>query len=131
MIQSNGFWNSRRALIAGGVAALLSVVMGAFGAHALKEHLTPERLQVFETAVRYQMLHGLALILLGQSPQQYFSQWTARLFVVGLVLFCGSLILLVLTDTPMLGAITPFGGVAWILGWILWIQKWMRTSEST
>lgn len=102
----------------GGVA----VALGAFGAHALRVSLAPRDLEIFETGVRYQMYHALALILVGLL-------WTYRpqaplvaagwLFVAGITVFSGSLYVLVLTNTRWLGAVTPLGGVAFVLGWLL------------
>ena len=110
------------AIIAGAVFGAIGVAAGAFGAHALASRLTPERLITFETGVRYQMYHALALILVGwfavQWPTWHFTA-SGIAFLIGITVFSGSLYLLVLTDTPWLGAITPIGGVAFITGWIL------------
>lgn len=104
----------------GAVAAGLAVMLGAFGAHALEGRVTPERLQTFEIGVRYQMYHALALLFVGWASAQW-AVWqlpaAGYLFLAGIVVFSGSLYLLVLTDTPWLGAVTPLGGVAFILGW--------------
>jgi uncharacterized membrane protein YgdD (TMEM256/DUF423 family) len=108
---------SRATLFAvGAVLAGIGVAFGAFGAHALEARLTAERLQTFETAVRYQMLHALAILaaaLLGGER----ASLAGLLFVAGIALFSGSLYLLVLTGVRWLGAITPLGGVAFIAGW--------------
>lgn len=112
-------------LIFGALAAGLAVVAGAFGAHALENVVTAQRLQTFETAVRYQMYHALALLLVGwmlvQQPATSLT-WSAGLFAAGILIFSGSLYVLVLTDTPWLGAVTPIGGLAFIAGWscLLW-----------
>ncbi len=112
----------QRFLVIGAVAAGLAVAAGAFGAHALAGRLSPERLQTFETAVRYQMYHALALLFVGWAGRTW-SLWQLEgagyLFTAGLLLFSGSLYVLVLTDTPWLGAVTPFGGVAFLGGWAL------------
>lgn len=112
-----------RGFIAAGAAfAGLAVALGAFGAHALAERITPHRLEVFETGVRYQMYHALALFAVAWISAQWPSTQAAiagYLFCAGIVIFSGSLYLLVLTDTPWLGAITPLGGVAFIAGWVL------------
>lgn len=111
-------------LVAGAVFAGLAVVFGAFGAHAIADRVTPARLGTFETGVRYQMYHALALIALAWISAQWPS-WQVTvagyLFVAGILIFSGSLYLLVLTDTPWLGAVTPLGGVAFIVGWALLI----------
>lgn len=112
-------------LFAGALTAGIAVAAGAFGAHGLVDRVTPERLQTFETAVRYQMYHGLALFglaMLYRHKPISSIKTSAWLFVVGILIFSGSLYLLVLTDTPWLGAITPIGGVAFILGWI-WLIR--------
>lgn len=109
-------------LVAGALFAGVGVAAGAFGAHALGDRVTPARLETFETGVRYQMYHALALLLTGWIA----TAWTGWqidaagwLFLAGIVIFSGSLYLLVLTDTSWLGAITPLGGLAFIAGWIM------------
>ncbi len=107
---------------AGVIAAGLAVVIGAFGAHALEGHVSPERLQTFETGARYQMYHALALVMASWAATQWplwQVHWAGYLFIAGIVLFSGSLYVLVLTDTAWLGAITPLGGLAFISGWLL------------
>jgi uncharacterized membrane protein YgdD (TMEM256/DUF423 family) len=104
----------------GAGSALLSVAAGAFGAHALRDRLTPEYLTVFETAARYQMYHALGLIAVAWALSRWptgIAQWAGWLFVAGTVLFSGSLYALALTGVRWLGAITPLGGVAFLLGW--------------
>lgn len=113
---------TRFLLGAGALFAGLGVILGAFGAHTLETRVTPERLAVFETGVRYQMYHALGLLVLAWVAQQWPSwQVTAAgyLFLGGILIFSGSLYVLVLTDTPWMGAITPIGGLAFIGGWIL------------
>jgi uncharacterized membrane protein YgdD (TMEM256/DUF423 family) len=98
----------------------LGVAAGAFGAHALRTRLEPRLLEVFETGVRYHMYHALALVLVGllaaHRPQAGFAAagWA---FVVGIALFSGSLYAMALTGVRGLGAITPLGGVAFLVGW--------------
>ena len=100
----------------------LSVVGGAFASHALKSKLTDRALEIFETGARYQMYHALALLLVAlllnraQDSQTFFAVagWA---FIVGTVIFSGSLYALSLTNIKLLGAITPLGGVAFIFGW--------------
>ena len=100
--------------IVGAVLGFIGVAAGAFGAHGLKGMLTPERFETFEVAVRYQMYHALAILLaaLLGAPQ------AAWCFLAGVVVFSGSLYLLVLTDTRWLGAITPIGGLCFLAGWV-------------
>ena len=105
----------------GACLGFLAVLAGAFGAHALRSRLSPDLLAVFETAARYQMYHALALLavawVVSRSPTP-LAAWAGALFVVGTVLFSGSLYLLALTGTRGLGAITPLGGVAFLAGWV-------------
>jgi uncharacterized membrane protein YgdD (TMEM256/DUF423 family) len=108
----------------GAVLALLAVAFGAFGAHALKEIVTPERLQTFETGVRYQMYHALALLVMSMLPlKNYRAAW---FILFGTIIFSGSLYILVLTNVGILGAITPMGGVLQIIGWALLIFSFKR-----
>jgi uncharacterized membrane protein YgdD (TMEM256/DUF423 family) len=105
----------------GAASALLSVAAGAFGAHALRTRLSPEYLTVFETAARYQMYHALGLLAVAWAVSRWpagMAQWAGWLFVVGTVLFSGSLYALALTGVRWFGAITPLGGVAFLVGWL-------------
>ena len=105
----------------------LSVMLGAFAAHGLKQILSPENLQIFETAVRYQFYHVFALLAVGILYKEFpgkLLKWAGSLFIAGLFLFSGSLYLLCYVkhnELPLnwLGAITPFGGAAFIGGWVL------------
>ena len=105
------------------ISAELAVALGAFGAHALKARLAEADLLIWQTAVNYHIWHSLALLALGvlmnvvKPPSQLL--WSARSLLLGIIIFSGSLYLLVLTDTRWLGAITPLGGVAFIVGWLL------------
>jgi uncharacterized membrane protein YgdD (TMEM256/DUF423 family) len=108
-------WFALGALFAG-----LGVAAGAFGAHALKRLVPLDQLAVFETAVRYQIVHALALLAVAWAC----TRWPDRrigvaggLFVAGIVVFSGSLYLLVLTGVTRLGLLTPFGGLAFLAGW--------------
>ena len=97
------------------------VGLGAFGAHALKARLSPGDLDIFETGVRYQLVHALGLFAVAWAATRFPSAWVLSagwLLTVGIVVFSGSLYLLVLTNTRWLGAITPIGGAAFILGWL-------------
>ena len=103
------------------LSGFLAVALGAFGAHGLQGRLSPELLQTFETGVRYQLYHALALFVVSFACSRY-SQLTLLsaagwLFVVGTLLFSGSLYVLAGTGVRWLGAITPFGGVAFLAGW--------------
>lgn len=107
--------------VAGAVSGLVAVAAGAFGAHALRSRLPADLLAVFETGVRYQAYHALALFAVawaasrGALPQ---AAWAGWLFVAGTVIFSGSLYVLALTGTRWWGAVTPLGGVSFLAGWV-------------
>ena len=104
----------------GCIFAFLAVAAGAFGAHALRARLPVNDLAIFETAVRYQMYHALALLAVAWAAARWpgaLTQWAGWLFVAGILIFAGSLYVLVLTGPRWMGAITPIGGVALIAGW--------------
>jgi len=106
----------------GAVLAAVAVAAGAFGAHVLEQRLTPERLATFELAARYQMYHALALLLVGWASTRWPGGATAAagwLFVVGVLIFCGTVYALGLGAPRWFGAITPIGGVSFIAGWLL------------
>lgn len=108
-------------LALGALNAAIAVAAGAFGAHGLKERLTPRALEIFETGARYHMYHALAMILVGLLVARGTGAAGAGwLFQAGIALFSGSLYALALTDTKVLGAITPIGGLAFLVGW-LWL----------
>lgn len=109
-------------IIVGAISALLGVAFGAFGAHALKSMVSEYHLSIFETGVRYQMYHSFALILIGilnVIPGQPDLKWSGYAFLLGILIFSGSLYALTLTGIKVLGAVTPIGGVAFIAGWAL------------
>ncbi len=104
----------------GAASALVSVGAGAFGAHGLRARLSPELLAVFETAARYQMYHALGLLAVAWAAVRWPGPWAARagwLFVAGTILFSGSLYALAVSGIRWLGAVTPFGGLAFLAGW--------------
>jgi uncharacterized membrane protein YgdD (TMEM256/DUF423 family) len=108
-------------VVLGSTSALLGVALGAFGAHVLKGRLAPEMLDAFEVGARYHMYHALDLLGVAWAGTRWpGAAVTAAgwLFVVGTVLFSGSLYLLALTGHRWLGAVTPLGGVAFLLGWL-------------
>jgi uncharacterized membrane protein YgdD (TMEM256/DUF423 family) len=111
-----------RAIFALGASfAALAVAAGAFGAHALKSRLAPDLLAVFETGVRYQLVHALGLIATAWAGDRWPGRWTtaaAWLFTAGIALFSGSLYALALTGVRAWGAVTPLGGLAFIAGWV-------------
>jgi uncharacterized membrane protein YgdD (TMEM256/DUF423 family) len=108
-------------LLVGSLVGFLGVAAGAFGAHGLRSRLSPDMLAVFETAVRYQMYHVFALLItavvmgrVGDARLLTIAGWS---FITGIVLFSGSLYALALTGVSSLGAITPLGGLAFLVGW--------------
>jgi uncharacterized membrane protein YgdD (TMEM256/DUF423 family) len=112
----------RSFLFVGALINFVGVAAGAFGAHALRSRLSADMLAVFETGVRYQMYHGFAVLLVALAIRHFgsarlllISGWS---FVGGVALFSGSLYALSLTDIRILGAITPLGGVLFLLGWV-------------
>jgi uncharacterized membrane protein YgdD (TMEM256/DUF423 family) len=131
----------RKILLWGLVLALLSVVLGAFGAHALKNMVPADKVAIFETGVRYQFLHAIALILLSFYVQQNFTivgnhkglGWSSNYFLLGILCFSGSLYLLTFQTlysfnySQLIGPVTPLGGLFFILGWASWIRVvWMH-----
>lgn len=116
------------------LSMLIAVAAGAFGAHGLKAVLSAEMLAIWQTAVHYQMVHGLGLLAVGilmqQWPQAKRLAWVATAFVVGIFLFSGSLYLLALSGIRWLGAVTPLGGVAFLAGWLLLaISAWQHPAK--
>jgi uncharacterized membrane protein YgdD (TMEM256/DUF423 family) len=107
-------------VLLGSLSAFVAVAAGAFGAHTLKTRLTPEHLAAFETAARYQMYHAFALFVAASLTQRGWRLAPAAgwLFVLGTLLFSGSLYLLALTGISRFGIITPFGGLAFLGGWL-------------
>ena len=116
-------------LSSGALLGFLGVAAGAFGAHALRGRLSAEDLQIFETAARYQMYHSLALIAVGL----FASRWPSAsitasgwCLLAGILIFSGSLYILVLTGARWWGAITPIGGTAFLAGWLLLFWATLR-----
>jgi uncharacterized membrane protein YgdD (TMEM256/DUF423 family) len=111
-------------LIVGALFAMCSVLIGAFAAHGLKQVLDSYALGLIETAAKYQMYHAIALLLVGvMASQSQFSEkllhWAAFFFVLGIILFSGSLYLLAVSNVKWLVTVTPLGGCAFILGWLM------------
>jgi len=113
----------RTILLTGAVLGGLSVIIGAFGAHALKETLMQTgRADTFELAVRYQFYHALAILIAGSLAERFNGKrigQAALLFLLGIIFFSGSLYILSLTGITILGAVTPIGGLFFIAGWLL------------
>jgi len=112
--------SSRSAFISGALLCAFGVALGAFGAHALEDNVTPDRLDTWNTAVRYQLVHGLGLLVAGMIIERFQGIWFRRsaiLLLAGVCIFAGSLYILVLLNVPWLGALAPVGGIAMITGW--------------
>lgn len=108
-------------LMIGALLGGLAVILGAFGAHGLKSVLSAAQLVTFETAVRYQMYHALAILVLPSLLSVASVKWLNRAaiaFLIGIFLFSGSLYMLVMTGIKLFGPITPLGGVGFIIGWL-------------
>ena len=124
---------SRLALTFGSAGGLIGVIFGAFGAHALASVLSPNDLSTWQTAVLYQFIHSIALLAAGLwsllTPAKSL-HIAIGAFILGILIFSGSLYLLVATDTRWLGAITPIGGTAFIVGWIaLFVTAWQTQTD--
>ena len=124
----------RSLFVLSSISAAIGVAAGAFGAHGLRDQLKPEMLAIYETAVRYQIYHAFALVASGWAADKWGSsnksgfQIAGWGFGLGTLLFSGSLYVLVLTDQRWLGAITPIGGMLFLVGWItlawtVWKQR--------
>jgi len=110
-------------LTIGSIAMALAVSLGAFGAHGLRGKLSAEMLDIFETGVRYNFYHAIGLLIIGiiayQLPDSGLLKWSGWLMVGGIIIFSGSLYLLALSGIRWMGAITPIGGLCFIVSWIL------------
>lgn len=117
----------------GCLLAMISVMLGAFAAHALADKITPEQLKTFETAVRYQMYHALAIIICALNYDRFGKRHlltrALQCFALGSVLFCGSLYLLVLLGIKSVVWLTPLGGTMFILGWLFCMLAVVNTSH--
>jgi uncharacterized membrane protein YgdD (TMEM256/DUF423 family) len=124
---------ARRSLAAGAALMLLGVVLGAFGAHALAERLTPRELDVFRVGVNYQQWHALGLLVIGvlarDARDDRLLAWAACALFIGIVLFSGSLYLLTAGAPRVVGAITPVGGLSFIAGWALLFVYALRSGR--
>ncbi len=105
---------------AGAVLSGLGVLIGAFGAHGLRDRVTVDMLAVFETGVRYHLIHGLAVLAVAWAASRWPGAWIGAagwLFVAGIVVFSGSLYILAISGARWWGAVTPIGGVCFLAGW--------------
>ncbi len=124
----------RYAAVTGALSGFLAVSLGAFAAHGLKHQLSPDMLAIFKTATDYQMFHALALILVGfigkESAGKYI-KLSALAFILGSLLFCGSLYILAFGFPKIIGVITPIGGSMFLFGWLcLSIHLWPRNKSN-
>ena len=128
-----------RFLKTGALLGALTVIFGAFAAHAIKSRVNAETLSVFETGVRYQMYHVFAIFLVGMLFKEFpFKSmiWAGNLFLAGIILFSGSLYLLTYfkaignDNMNWLGAVTPFGGTCFIIGWSLILKSFYHSKRS-
>lgn len=122
---------NKKLLLLGAFFAFSAVALGAFGAHGLKNILTPDLLGVYETAVRYQMYHALAILILAALPmlnnqKKNIIGWC---FTFGIILFSGSLYFLALTGIKNLGIITPLGGIAFLIGWCIFFLAALKMKK--
>ena len=126
---------NKRFLKIGAFLGALTVIFGAFAAHAIKSRVTSETLTIFETGVRYQMYHVFAVFLAGILSKDFPSKylvWAGNLFLIGIILFSGSLYALTFfkangnENMNWLGAVTPFGGTCFIVGWSLILLSLFR-----
>jgi uncharacterized membrane protein YgdD (TMEM256/DUF423 family) len=117
-------------IIIGAINAFLAVALGAFGAHGLADKLGPKYLEIWKTGVTYQMFHALGILiiglLLGRIAASSVFTWSGWLMLVGIILFSGSLYVLSVTQVKILGAITPLGGVCFLVAWILVVVGAMK-----
>lgn len=123
--------DARWVLVAAGLLIAVATVLGALGAHALQSRLAPDRLQVYDTAVRYHFYHSLGLLgigLVARGADSGLLRSAAILVVAGVLLFSGSLYALTFGAPRAIGVITPVGGVALILGWIVFAAAVLRAS---
>lgn len=114
--------SDRSLVIAGALCLLVAVGAGAFGAHALKRILSADMLQIWQTAVLYQLIHGLGMLIIAALAMRFGSpllSWAGSLMFAGVVLFSGTLYVLALSGTKWLGAVTPVGGTLFIIAWAL------------
>ena len=128
----------KRFITAGALLGAIAVALGAFGAHGLKKIVPADTVQTFQTAVQYQMYHALAILLTGVLYDKCYPKFVRMagiLFIIGIILFSGSLYLITAgkaaetTSFDKAGIITPFGGVAFIAGWLFLFLAVMRKSE--
>ena len=122
-MKKNNTW-----IIIGGIFGFLGVAIGAFGAHGLKNYLTPEMVETYRTGVLYQLIHSVVILVIGFSRDEKY-KIPAVLFTVGIILFSFSLYLYSITYTKTFAIITPFGGVSFLAGWMMIVVKAVMNKE--
>jgi uncharacterized membrane protein YgdD (TMEM256/DUF423 family) len=119
-----------RALVAAGaLLGFLAVAIGAFGAHAVRDHISADRMAIYQTGVQYHLAHALAILLVAQTADRLNTRAVGWLWVAGIVIFSGSLYALALTGIRVLGAITPIGGICFLAGWALLAVRAIRAQN--
>jgi len=122
----------RTLIMIAALSGLFAVLLGAFGAHGLKARLTPEMMAIYQTGVQYHFYHTLTLLICGFLIHSGMDNTAMRIsayaFIIGIVIFSGSLYLLAITDVRWLGAVTPIGGLAFIVGWASLFVGVMRSA---
>jgi len=109
-------------LVLGSINMLLAVALGAFGAHIVRDLITEHYYTIYQKAVDYHMIHGLGILMVGLFALKYpgkLTQWSGWLLFTGIAIFSGSLYVLSLSGIDVIGAITPIGGVSFLIGWFL------------
>ena len=123
---------NKRILIYGILFCLTAIILGAFGAHGLKDKISAEKLLSFETGVRYQLIHGLALLILGFQNVVHDKKWISICWIFGILLFSVSIYFLSISDLMgvnlrFLGPVTPLGGTFMIIGWFIFLLKVLKS----
>lgn len=113
----------------GGIFGFLAVALGAFGAHGLKETLSPEMMEIFRTGVLYNLIHAIVIFVIGVTGNRKFYR-SALMFTIGIILFSFSLYLYSLTSIKTFAMITPLGGVSFLIGWLLVITSGISISRN-
>ena len=122
-MKKNNTW-----VITGGIFGFLGVAIGAFGAHGLKNYLTPDMLETYHTGVLYQLIHSVVILAIGFSGDEKY-KIPAILFTIGIILFSFSLYLYSITYTLAFAIVTPFGGVSFLAGWLVIVVKAVMSKE--
>jgi uncharacterized membrane protein YgdD (TMEM256/DUF423 family) len=113
----------------GGIFGFLAVMLGAFGAHGLKDTLSPEMMEIFRTGVFYHLIHSIVIFVIGVTGNRKFFK-AALMFTIGIILFSFSLYLYSLTSTKTFAMITPFGGVSFLIGWLMVVISGVSISRN-